>query len=49
MTVKCGKCNNKGHNSRTCKGQGGVKEKRGGVSKGKKVAAGKKKGKGKVK
>nr|KAJ0190736.1 hypothetical protein LSAT_V11C800440920 [Lactuca sativa] len=23
VSVRCGKCNNKGHNSRTCKGQGG--------------------------
>ncbi|KAL7617213.1 uncharacterized protein LOC111916716 [Lactuca sativa] len=23
VSVRCGKCNNRGHNSRTCKGQGG--------------------------
>ncbi|KAL4581762.1 hypothetical protein LXL04_006290 [Taraxacum kok-saghyz] len=26
LTVTCGKCHNKGHNSRTCKGQGGPRQ-----------------------
>lgn len=26
LTVKCSKCGNKGHNSRSCKGQGGEAE-----------------------
>nr|KAJ0194847.1 hypothetical protein LSAT_V11C700371460 [Lactuca sativa] len=33
--VTCGKCNNKGHNSRTCKGQGGPNNKRTGDTGGK--------------
>nr|KAJ0225237.1 hypothetical protein LSAT_V11C100041440 [Lactuca sativa] len=35
-TVTCGKCINKGHNSRTCKGQGGPNDKRTGDTGGKK-------------
>ena len=26
LAVTCSKCHNKGHNSRTCKGQGGIGE-----------------------
>nr|KAJ0187918.1 hypothetical protein LSAT_V11C900465570 [Lactuca sativa] len=47
LTVTCSKCKNKGHNSRSCKGQGGQTEVRNVVAGGKKLSKAKKQGDGK--
>lgn len=47
LTVTCSKCKNKGHNSRSCKGQGGKTEVRNVVVGGKKLSKAKKQGDGK--
>ncbi|XP_023772208.2 uncharacterized protein LOC111920861 [Lactuca sativa] len=47
LTVTCSKCKNKGHNSRSCKGQGGKNEVRNVVAGGKKLSKAKKQGDGK--
>ncbi|CAI9260848.1 unnamed protein product [Lactuca saligna] len=47
LTVTCSKCKNKGHNSRSCKGQGGQNEVRNVVAGGRKLSKAKKQGDGK--
>nr|KAJ0220444.1 hypothetical protein LSAT_V11C200094290 [Lactuca sativa] len=47
LTVTCSKCKNKGHNSRSCKGQGGQTEVRNVVAGSKKLSKAKKQGDGK--
>ncbi|CAI9267001.1 unnamed protein product [Lactuca saligna] len=47
LTVTCSKCKNKGHNSRSCKGQGGQNEVRNFFAGGKKLSKEKKQGDGK--
>ncbi|CAI9288715.1 unnamed protein product [Lactuca saligna] len=44
LTVTCSKCKNKGHNSRSCKGQGGQNEVRNVVAGGRKLSKAKKQG-----